>query len=225
MLVKNWMSKNAVTADVEDSMQDAVKLMKENDIHMLSVLKKGRLVGIVTERDLESASKSACTPPGFPKRAEIGSQRAINEIMTANPVTVSGNHTIEDAAELLLSQRISGLPVVNRAGDVVGMITRTDLLRFIITTIGMGKSGIQFAVELVDRPGCVKEVTDMMRDYGGRVGTVFSTRERAQKGYRQAYIRIYDIDRPSLMRLKEVLKEKVRMMYVINYQEKMSEIF
>ena len=105
------------------------------------------------------------------------------------------------------------------------MITKTDLFRFILTTIGIGRDGIQIAVELVDRPGCVKEITDIMRDYGGRIGTFFSSRERSEKGYRRAYIRVSDLDRPSLSRLKDVLRGKVKLLYVINHREKVSEVF
>ena len=64
MLVSNWMSKNVITIDVDDSMQDAMKLMKEKDIRMLPVLKKGKLVGVVTDRDLKRASASDATTSG-----------------------------------------------------------------------------------------------------------------------------------------------------------------
>jgi len=225
MLVKNWMSKPAITVNADDVLVDAIKLLQKYEIHMLPVMVRNRLVGMVTDQDLKSAdapvSKSPTSPNGMDRRL----QKAVREIMTINPVTIFDNQTIEDAAEVLLVHKILGLPVINQAKEVVGIITKNDLLRFILTTIGMGKDGIQFAFELIDRPGCIKEVTDIMRDYGARVGTVFSTRERAQNGYRQAYIRIYEIDRPSLARLKEVLSEKVKMLYIINQREKVSEIF
>ena len=62
MLVKNWMSKNIITVDENDSMQDATKLLKEHDIRMLPVMKKAKLVGIVTDRDLKKASASDAAP-------------------------------------------------------------------------------------------------------------------------------------------------------------------
>ena len=58
MLVKNWMSQNVITVDVSNSMVDATKKLKDNDIRMLPVIKKGKLVGIVTDRDLKRASAS-----------------------------------------------------------------------------------------------------------------------------------------------------------------------
>ncbi|MGD9373303.1 MAG: CBS and ACT domain-containing protein [Desulfobacterales bacterium] len=225
MLVKDWMSKPAITIDADALLTDAIKLLRKHEIHMLPVMQHKRLVGMVTDQDLKRASapdySSSTSFVGLDHRL----QKTISEIMTISPVTISYNQTIEDTAELLLVHNKLGLPVINQAGDVVGMITKSDMFRFILSTIGMGKDGIQFAIELVDRPGCVKEITDIMRDYGGRVGTFFSTCERARKGYRRAYIRVFDIDRPGLSRLKEVLREKVKMLYVINQREKTSEIF
>jgi len=205
MLVKNWMSKPAVAVNSDAMLIDAINLLQKHEIHTLPVLEGARLVGIVTDRDLKTASAPGSTWSTSPHEADRFLQKKIREIMTMNPVTVSDHQSIEDTAELLLVHNISGLPVTNQAKEVIGMINKNDLFRFILTIIGMGKDGIQFAFEMIDRPGCIKAVKDIIRDYGGRVGTIFSTCERAQMGYRQAYIRIYDIDRPSLARLEEVL--------------------
>lgn len=225
MLVKNWMSKPAIIVKADTPLADAVDLLQKHEIHTLPVMKGTRLAGIVTDLDLKNASvpdgRSATSANG----ADRFLQKKISEIMTINPVTVCDNQTIEDAAELLLVHNISGLPVINQDRQVVGVITKNDLFRFILTTIGMGKEGIQLAFEMVDRPGCIQAVSDIIRDYGGRIGTIFSTLERAQRGGRQAYIRIYDIDPPGLARLKEVLGKKIKMLYIINHREKISEIF
>jgi len=225
MLVKNWMSKPAITVKADAMLVEAINLFEKHEIHMLPAMENTRLVGIVTDQDLKRVSVPDYTSSTSPNGPDNRLQMAIREIMTMNPVTIYDNQTIEDTAQLLLVHKILGLPVINLFGEVIGMITKSDIFRFMVTAIGMSKDGIQFAMELVDRSECIKEVTDMMRDYGARVGTIFATHERAKRGYRQAYFRIYDIDRPSLARLIEVLRKKVNMLYVINYREKMSEIF
>jgi acetoin utilization protein AcuB len=224
MLVKTWMSRPAITAAVDAMLVDAMNLLQKHEIHRLPVMDGVRLVGILTDHDFKKDAAAYFTSSTSNGAAITGAQKAVGDIMTPNPVTISENQTIADTAELLLVHSVSGLPVVNQAGEVAGMITKSDIFRFIITTIGMGKGDIQIALELVDRPGRVKEVTDIMRDYGGRIGTVISTRERAGKGCRKAYIRLYDIDRPGLARLREVLQEKVKVLYIINQREKMGEI-
>ena len=61
MLVKNWMSKNVITIDADDSMQHAIKLLKEHKINLLPVMKKGKLAGVITDRDLKKSSPSEAT--------------------------------------------------------------------------------------------------------------------------------------------------------------------
>ena len=224
MLVKNWMSKPAITVNADAVLSDAINLFHKHEIHTLPVIEGTRLVGIFSDQDLKRATVPDCASLNFPNELDHRLQKAVSKIMTVNPVTICDNQTIEDAAELLLVHKISGLPVINQAREVVGMITKSNLFWLILSTIGMGKDGIQIAFELVDRPGCIKEVTDIIRAYGGRIGTVFSTRERAKRGYRQTYIRIYNIDLPSLARLKEVLREEVKMLYIVNHRDKICEI-
>ena len=222
MLVKNWMSKPAIAVNSDARLTDAINLLRKHEIHTLPVMEGARLVGIATDRDLKNASAPGCRLPTTSKDTDRICQKKISEIMTLNPVTIREHQTIEDAAELLLVHNISGLPVTNRSKQVVGMITRNDLFRFILTTIRMDMKGIQFAFEMVDRPESINAVTDIIRDYGGRIGTIFSTRVRAQRGCRQVYIRAYNLDRPSLARLKEVFEETVKIRYIINHREKIS---
>ena len=98
MLVKNWMSKDAITVDINDSMQDATKLLKENDIRMLPVMKRGKLVGIITDRDLKRASASDATTLEVHELLYLLSSIKIKEIMTKNAITVPFDYTIEETA-------------------------------------------------------------------------------------------------------------------------------
>ena len=126
MLVSNWMSKNVITVDMDASMQDALKLMKENGIRMLPVLKKGKLVGVVTDRDLKRASASDATTLDIHELLYLISKIKVGSIMSKNLVTVPHNFTVEETAQVLLENKISGLPVVDQNGALVGIITQTD---------------------------------------------------------------------------------------------------
>ena len=103
MLVKNWMNKRVITIDVDDSMQDAMKLLKEHKIRMLPVMKKGELVGIVTDRDLKRASASDATTLEVHELLYLLSTIKVKEIMTKNPITVPVDYTVEETAEVLFS--------------------------------------------------------------------------------------------------------------------------
>ena len=135
MIVSNWMSKKVVTIDVNDSMQDAMKRMKQNDIRMLPVVKKEKLVGVVTDRDLKRASASDATTLDVHELLYLVSKIKVQDVMAKNAITVPQNYTIEESAEVLLKNKISGVPVVDQNGGIVGTITQTDLFCVIISLL------------------------------------------------------------------------------------------
>jgi len=225
MLVKNWMSQPAITVEASDSMLNAVNLLKERDIRMLPVLKKGKLVGIVTDSDLKEASASDATTLEVHELLYLISKIKVEEIMTKDPLTVPIDYTVEEVAEILLKNKISGVPVVDHDGQVVGTITETDLFRVLIALTGVAKGGIMFAFTLEDRPGSIKEVTDVIRGYGGRLASILSSYERVPKGYRKVYVRMYGVDREKMPELKEKLKAKAKMLYMVDHREAKREIY
>ena len=225
MLVRNWMSKKLITIDENNSMQTAMKLLKEHDIRMLPVMRGDNLVGVLTDRDIKRASASDATALEIHELIFLISQIKAKEIMSKNPITVPPDFTLEETAEVLLKNKISGAPVVDQAGKIVGTITQTDLFNSLISLTGIGKRGIQFAFQLEDRPGSIKEVADIMRKFNGRMVSILTAYERVPEGYRKVYIRAYDIDRAKLPQLKEELKEKFTLLYVVDHQENRREIY
>ena len=225
MLVKNWMSKNVIAIDINDSMSDAIKLLKENDIRMMPVLKNGKLVGIATDRDLKRASASDATTLDVHELLFLVSKIKIKEIMTKDPIMIPEDFTIEETAEVLLENKISGAPVIDNGGKVVGTITQTDLFRVLIALTGVGTKGIQFAFLLKDEPGSIKVIADAIRKYGGRMVSILTSYENAAHGYRKVYIRMYDIDRAELENLKGELSEKATLLYMVDHKKNKREIY
>ena len=225
MLVGNWMSKDVITVDVEDSMHDAVKRMKQNNIRMLPVLKKGKLVGIVTDRDLKRAAASDATTLDVHELLYLVSKIKVRDIMTQDPITVPQTYTIEETAEVLLKNKISGVPVVDQNGDIVGTITQSDLFRVLISLTGVGNRGIQFAFQLEDRSGSIKEVADVIRKYGGRMVSILSSYQDVPEGYREVYIRMRSIERSNLQKLREELSRTATLIYMVDHRENLREIF
>jgi acetoin utilization protein AcuB len=225
LLVENWMNPNVITVDADDSMLDATKLLKEHNIRHLPVLEKGKLVGVITDRDLKRASPSDATALEAHELLYLIANIKVREIMTKNPITVPYNYTIEEAAELLLQARISGMPVVDKDGGVIGTITQTDLFKVLISLTGVGKKGVQFAFLLEDRAGSIKDVADVIRAYGGRMASILSSYEKAPEGHRYVYIRMYDVNREKMPQLKEDLKKKAKMLYIVDSRDNKREIF
>jgi acetoin utilization protein AcuB len=225
MLVKNWMSKKVITIDANDSMQDAIKLLREYKIHMLPVTKKDKLVGIVTDRDIKQASASDATTLDIHELIYLISKIKVKDIMTKEPIAVPPNFTVEETAEVLLNNRISGVPVVDHSGNIVGAITQTDLFRVLISLTGVGTRGIQFALLIDDKPGSIKEVADIIRAYGGRMVSILTSYDGVSDGYRKLYIRMHSIERSQLQELKEELIKVTGLLYMVDHREDKREVY
>ena len=225
MLVKHWMSKQIITIDANDSMNNATHLLKKHSIKMLPVMEQGKLVGIVTDRDLKRSSASDATSLEIHELLYLVSKIKVKEIMTKNPITVPEDYTIEETAEILLKHKISGVPVIDHFGDIVGTITQNDIFRTIISLTGVERKGIQFGLEVEDRPGSIKDVVETIREYGGRMASILTSYDLAPEGFRRMYIRMYGIDRFKLNKLKDSLREKATLLYMVDRREAKRETY
>jgi acetoin utilization protein AcuB len=225
MLVKNWMSRTVFTIDLNESIHDAMKLLKKHDIRMLPVMKEDKLVGVITDRDIKRASASDATTLSVHELNYILSTVKVKEIMPKKLITVPFDYTIEETAEVLLNHKISGVPVVDHDGGIVGTITQTDIFREIISSAGVGQKGVQFAFQLKNRSGSIKEVADIIREYKGRIASILSSYERVPEGYHKVYIRTYGVDRSRFSELIEVLKTKTTLLYMVDHDEDKRKIW
>ena len=192
---------------------------------MVPVMKRGKLVGIVTDRDLKRSSPSDATTLEIHELLYLISKIKVEKIMTKDPITVPFDFTVEEAAEILMKNRISGAPVVDQNGKVVGTITKGDLFRVLISLTGVGKRGIQFAFQVEDLPGTIKAVADIIRHYGGRMVSILSTYEHVPKGYRKVFIRMLGVERDKLPQLEDDIRKKATLLYVVDHRENRREIF
>lgn len=163
MLVHHIMNPEVVTVPPNATLSLCYKTMQERKIRHLVVVSDGRAIGIVTDRDLRLATSALAARP-FDQRAYVG------EVMTAPPITASPRDPVEDAAQVMRSNRIGCLPVVD--GDaLVGIITNTDLLDAVIRLTGLHRPGGRLAVRLPDAPG---SLGDLMTRLGNREVNVHS---------------------------------------------------
>jgi acetoin utilization protein AcuB len=235
MLINNWMRTNVITVDADASMQEAIGLIKKNRIRMLPVMENGKLVGVVSDRDLRKTSISETVTFDIPELLQKMSQIKVRDIMTKDPITVPHDYTVEETAALLLAKRISGVPVVDQEGRMVGIITQSDLFQVLMSATGMGKrglefefmkkEGIQFGFLVEDRAGSIMEVADVIRKYGGRMRSILTSYDRVPEGYRKVYIRMYGIGRSKLAQMKEELREKANLLYMVDHRLNQREIY
>jgi len=225
MLVKNWMSKEVITVDADDSMQNAIYILQEQNIKILPVMDDATLVGIISDRDLKKASPSDATTLDMHELLFLISKIKVRDLMKKPVYTAKPDDTVEEAAALLLEKKISGLPVVDENNRLIGIITRSDIFRVLISLSGLGKKGIQFAIRIKDMPGIIKEVRELIHEYGGRTASILSSSDNAPEGYLNFYFRIYQIDRQKLPSLLDRIREKGTLLYAVDHRENKRTIY
>jgi acetoin utilization protein AcuB len=218
MLVKDWMSTDVITINARAKIQDAINALMDHHISMLPVMDNGNLVGIVTDRDIKRASPSDACLLDFQTIMYHVARLDVASIMTPDPITASPELTIEEAAEILLTNNISGVPVVDETGRLRGVITKDDIFSALISLSGLSRRGVLFGFRLEDKPGSIKEVTDIIRERGGRLVSIVTTYESAPEGYRHVYLRVFGIDRASLTDLEKRLQEMGTLLYTVDHR-------
>lgn len=213
MLIQDWMAKDVLTVDENTSLMRATRIMKENSIRRLPVVSHGKLIGIVTDRDVKDASPSKTTSLDVHELYYILSEMKVKEVMTADPATLNGFDSLEKAAVIMLEKKISGMPVVNGEGQIVGLVSETDVLRGFIHSTGIKDGAIQYVIDLEDVPGSVTKVVQTLRDHHARVISVLTSFEDAPAGFKRVAIRIIAEEGCDCEDLTSELKKQFTVVY------------
>ena len=214
MPVRDLMSKDLITVNVDDSVMKASKLMKDKQIQHLPIMKKGRLAGIISDRDLKEASPSKATALDIHELYYLLDQISVGSVMPTRLITIAPMDTVEKAAAVMLKNNISALPVVGVDGGLAGIITKGDIFRAFVSISGIYQGDWALGFELTDLPGSIKEVTDVIRAHGGRIASILTGYEWAPPGFRHVYIRARDL--ADATALQRELGGKVKILYVLH---------
>jgi acetoin utilization protein AcuB len=169
MLVRERMSHPVITIRPEASMQEALDLMRKERVRRLPVVdKKGLLVGIVTDADLDKASPSEATTLSVWEIRELISKVKVEKIMTREVVTIHEDTPIEEAARIMADGNISGLPVL-KDDKLVGLITETDLFKILLEMFGAREKGVRVSVDVPKGPGQLTKITQTVFNLGGDI--------------------------------------------------------
>jgi acetoin utilization protein AcuB len=191
MLVRDLLTPGVITIPPDTTLPDAIRLARERGVRHLPVVEDGKLVGIVSDRDLKQAMASPATSLDVHELKYLLDRLAIGEIMTRTVITVGPMAPVEEAARLMLIERISALPVME-GGRLIGIVTETDVLSLFLRAMGAGEPSSRLDVILDDRPGRLGEVLRTVEATGVTVSSVMTLTDRS--GRRQAVIRIATIN-------------------------------
>lgn len=142
MVVGDIMTREVITVAPNSSIGTAIELMREHGFRRLPVVEDGRLIGIVTDRDLRQATNSPLVLRERWYSEFLLEAIKVRSCMTSNPMTVEPATHVVDAARRLRQHKIGGLPVVDADGSdrVVGMVTITDMLDCLIRLLSNDES-------------------------------------------------------------------------------------
>jgi acetoin utilization protein AcuB len=169
MLVRERMSTPVITIYPDASMHDALNLMRKEHIRRLPVVdKRGHLVGIITQANLDKAAPSEATSLSVWEIRELISRVQIQKIMTREVITIQEDTPIEEAARIMTDHGVSGLPVMQEE-KLVGLITETDLFKVFLEMFGARYPGVRVSVEVPRAPGQIARITQEILALGGDI--------------------------------------------------------
>jgi acetoin utilization protein AcuB len=132
VLVRDWMTSPAITISSHTLLNKAHQIMKDNGIRRLPVVDNNQLVGIISIGDVREASPSDATTLSIWELNYLWSQLTVEKVMTRQLITIRPDDAVVQAAELMLEHKIAGLPVVDATGNLVGMLTASDVFRVLV---------------------------------------------------------------------------------------------
>ena len=166
MLVRDVMHYPVITVEAGVSLQEANDLMWEHGIRHLPVLENGRLVGILTDRDLRMATSELSPMPYSP-------QARVEEVMTAPVLTADPLDPVEEAARVMRDRKVGCLPVVE-GRELVGIITGIDLLDALVVMTGARLPSGRIEVRLPDQPGQLAKLAQFFADRGVNIHSLLT---------------------------------------------------
>jgi acetoin utilization protein AcuB len=191
MQVREWMTRDVITVTEDTSLFRASKLMKEHKIRRLPVVdERGRLIGIVSDRDIKAASPSKATSLDMYELMYILSEIRIRDVMTGSPVRIGPEQTVETVALLMQDKGIGGIPVVDGNDNILGIITDHDIFKVLVEITGVRRGGLQLAFEVADNPDASRLIIDFLRERATVVSMLTSAATALSPGMRRIYIRI-----------------------------------
>lgn len=172
MLVKNRMTPNPATVNEDTSFEDALHLMRERKIRRLPVVSNsGRLVGIVVEKDLFSVSPSTATSLSVFEVHYLLAKLKMRKVMTKRVIAVGEDCPIEEAARIMVDNKIGCLPILKK-DKLVGIITETDIFKAFVEILGGREEGLRLTLDVTEKKGMLAAIAKEIFQQNGNIISV-----------------------------------------------------
>jgi len=174
MFVAKRMTSSPQTIEPTATIADASELMRKNKIRRLPVVERGKLVGIVTDRDLRSVLPVAGATLSIFELNYLLAKMQVKDIMHKDVVTIHLDATIEEAALTMSNHHIAGLVVVDALGTVAGIITETDIFKSFVEIMGLKEGKTRFTFSVTDQIGVLYEITRVFKEMNISISSLAS---------------------------------------------------
>jgi acetoin utilization protein AcuB len=191
MLVADVMQAAVVTITPKTSLPEAVRLAQHRGIRHLPVVEHDQLVGIVSDRDLKRAMASPATSLEVHELRYLLDAITVDEIMTRAVITVGRTFAIEEAARLMLKEKVSALPVTEQ-GRLIGIVTETDVLELFVRGMGAGQPSSRIDVRLPEDTATLADLVHTVEEASVAISSIMTLADRA--GHKDVVIRVRSID-------------------------------
>lgn len=209
MLVGERMSKNLITISRQTGVDDALRLMRDRNIRRLPVVdKQGKLVGIVSDKDLYLASPSPASSLDIFELRYLLARLTVEKIMSSPVITVQPDTPLEEAARIMADRKIGGLPVLDGEQNLVGIITESDLFKIFVELLGARSQGVRVTVRVPDVKGELAMLTSAITMAGGNILSL-STLEGPEANQFEVMIKVADLTHEQVRTLMEPLKAEI----------------
>jgi acetoin utilization protein AcuB len=188
MFVADWMTRDVVTVGPQESVAHAMHLMRDRGIKHLPVLEHGRLVGVISDRDIKAFTPSKATALDVYEINYLLAKATVREAMGRQLTTTAPDTPVEGAALVMLEGNIGCLPVLEGEA-LVGIISDRDIFRALVDITGARHPGHRVCLVVADRPGSIREVADRIRSHGFSLHGILSSYEKVPEGSRRVVIR------------------------------------
>jgi acetoin utilization protein AcuB len=203
MLVQERMSRRPILCEPDLPVSDALDRMKQEHIRRMPVIDKhGRLVGIVSDKDLLQASPSTATSLSVWEITYLLSKIKVSDVMTKKVITITADTPLEDAARIMVDNKIGGLPVVGVDGAVQGIITETDVFKAFIEMLGGRKPGVRVTTLVTDRKGQLAKITSDIAAAGGNIVALIELPGTDSTNY-EVLFKVIDVPKDQLVKILE----------------------
>lgn len=170
MYVRNYMAKDPVSITRKTTIADALDLMRRHNIRRLPVMEHDELVGIVTDRDLREISPSPATSLSIFELNYLLAKAKIGDFIPKRQKVhvIDADAFVEEAALVMREHKVGALPVLSE-GQLVGIITETNIFDALIEIMGLNEEGVKVSLEAADKPGVLAEITQVIGTAGANI--------------------------------------------------------